>query len=154
MIDQLFLILSSEEKGGLFDFGITLPLVAIEFLALMFVLNIILYNPLIQAINDRNEYILDNLAKASDMLIEANNLTTEYEAALTKTRKEASLDVTQSQKIHNEILELELNVSQKYIDDLLDRIINEFSTKKDKILTVLEGEIDALSSQILNKLFA
>jgi|TARA_B100000768_G_scaffold67356_1_gene64759 F-type H+-transporting ATPase subunit b len=154
MIDQLFLILSSEEKGGLFDFGITLPLVAIEFLALMFVLNIILYNPLIQAINDRNEYILDNLAKASDMLIEANNLTTEYEAALAKTRKEASLDVTQSQKIHNEILELELNVSQKYIDDLLDRIINEFSTKKDKILTVLEGEIDALSSQILNKLFA
>jgi F-type H+-transporting ATPase subunit b len=130
MIDQLFLILSSEEKGGLFDFGITLPLVAIEFLALMFVLNIILYNPLIQAINDRNEYILDNLAKASDMLIEANNLTTEYEAALAKTRKEASLDVTQSQKIHNEILELELNVSQKYIDDLLDRIINEFSTKK------------------------
>ena len=154
MIDQLFLILSSEEKGGLFDFGITLPLVAIQFLALMFVLNIILYNPLIQAINDRNEYILDNLAKASDMLIEANNLTTEYEAALAKTRKEASLDVTQSQKIHNEILELELNVSQKYIDDLLDRIINEFSTKKDKILTVLEGEIDALSSQILNKLFA
>lgn len=62
--------------------------------------------------------------------------------------------MTQSQKIHNEILELELNVSQKYIDDLLDRIINEFSTKKDKILTVLEGEIDALSSQILNKLFA
>jgi F-type H+-transporting ATPase subunit b len=154
MIDQLFLILSSEEKGGLFDFGITLPLVAIEFLALMFVLNIILYNPLIQAINDRNEYILDNLAKASDMLIEANNLTTEYEAALAKTRKEASLDVTQSQKIHNEILELELNVSQKYIDDLLDRIINEFSTKKDKILTVLEGEIDTLSSQILTKLFA
>lgn len=154
MIDQLFLILSSEEKGGLFDFVITLPLVAIEFLALMFVLNIILYNPLIQAINDRNEYILDNLAKASDMLIEANNLTTEYEAALAKTRKDASLDVTQSQKIHNEILELELNVSQKYIDDLLDRIINEFSTKKDKILTVLEGEIDALSSQILNKLFA
>ena len=154
MIDQLFLILSSEEKGGLFDFGITLPLVAIEFLALMFVLNIILYNPLIQAINDRNEYILDNLAKASDMLIEANNLTTEYEAELAKTRKEASLDVTQSQKIHNEILEIELNVSQKYIDDLLDRIINEFSTKKDKILTVLEGEIDALSSQILNKLFA
>jgi F-type H+-transporting ATPase subunit b len=154
MIDQLFLTLSSEEKGGLFDFGITLPLVAIQFLALMFILNIILYNPLIQAINDRNEYILDNLAKASDMLIEANSLTSEYEEALAKTRKEASLDVTQSQKIHNEILELELNVSQKYIDDLLDRIINEFSTKKDKILTVLEGEIDTLSSQILTKLFA
>ena len=47
MIDQLFLTLSSEEKGGLFDFGITLPLVAIQFLALMFILNIILYNPLI-----------------------------------------------------------------------------------------------------------
>jgi F-type H+-transporting ATPase subunit b len=64
----------------------------------MFILNIILYNPLINAINERNEYILDNLAKASDMLIEANSLTTEYEEALAKTRKDASLDVTQSQK--------------------------------------------------------
>ena len=45
MNDQIFIALAAEEKGGLFDFGATLPLVAIEFLLLMFVLNLILYNP-------------------------------------------------------------------------------------------------------------
>ena len=43
MNDQIFIALAAEEKGGLFDFGATLPLVAIEFLLLMFVLNLILY---------------------------------------------------------------------------------------------------------------
>jgi len=153
MPNQFFLILAADEKGGLFDFGITLPLVAIQFLVLMFILNIILYNPLIKAIDERNEFILDNLAKASTMLIEANALTAEYEETLLKTRKAAQIDITQSQKIHNEILELELNVSQKYIDDLLERILDEFAIKKDKVLNVLENEIDTLSNQILTKIF-
>ena len=34
-------------------------------------------------------------------------------------RKEAQLEITNSQKIHKEILEIELNISQKYIDNLL-----------------------------------
>ena len=63
MNDQIFITLAAEERGGLFDFGATLPLVAIEFLLLMFVLNLILYNPLVTLMNQRNEYILDNLSK-------------------------------------------------------------------------------------------
>ena len=48
----------------------------------MFVLNLILYNPLVTLINQRNEYIQDNLSKASEMLTKANELTTEYETEL------------------------------------------------------------------------
>jgi hypothetical protein len=33
--------------GGLFDFGATLPALALEFLVLMVVLNLILYTPLL-----------------------------------------------------------------------------------------------------------
>ena len=90
MNDQIFIALAAEEKGGLFDFGATLPLVAIEFLLLMFVLNLILYNPLVTLINQRNEYILDNLSKASEMLTTANELTTEYETELKATKKTSS----------------------------------------------------------------
>ena len=65
MYDQIFIFLAEEEaRGGLFDIGATLPLVAIQFLILMFVLNTILYNPLISFMNERNEYVLDNLSKA------------------------------------------------------------------------------------------
>ena len=93
MNDQIFIALAAEEKGGLFDFGATLPLVAIEFLLLMFILNIILYNPLTALINQRNEYILDNLSKASEMLTTSNELTAEYETELRATKKQAQIKV-------------------------------------------------------------
>ena len=97
-------ILISEVSGpgGLFDFNATLPLVAIQFVLLMLILNIILYNPLLTIIEERKEYILNNLAQASSVLTQANQLTSYYEQELSKVRKESLILVTESQKIHKE----------------------------------------------------
>jgi F-type H+-transporting ATPase subunit b len=133
MINLSILISSSEVSGpgGLFDINATLPLVAIQFVLLTIILNIILYNPLLTIIEERKEYILTNLSKASEILAEANKLTEQYEQELTNVRKEAQLEITNSQKIHKEILETELKVSQKYIDNLLDTITKDLLNKKD-----------------------
>ena len=119
MVNFSTLILSSEVigPGGLFDFDATLPLVAIQFLLLMVILNAIFYTPLSTAITERNDFILNNLAKASEVLAKANELTAQYEQELASIRKEALLEITNSQKIQKEILEIELNTSQKYIDN-------------------------------------
>jgi F-type H+-transporting ATPase subunit b len=88
MNEQIFIVLAEESGGGgLFDIGATLPLVALQFLLLMAILNILLYNPLTTLIDQRNEYILDNLTKASDMLATASELTTQYESELAVTKK-------------------------------------------------------------------
>ena len=150
MINLSILISSSEISGpgGLFDFDATLPLIAIQFLLLMVILNIILYNPLLTVIDERKEYILTNLSKASETLAEANKLTTKYEQDLDSVRKEAQLEITNSQKIHKEILEVELNISQKYIDNLLDTIIKDLFTKKDVALNSLDEVVQSLCENI------
>jgi len=100
MISLSILISTSEVSGpgGLFDIDATLPLVAIQFILLMVILNIILYSPLLIIIEERKEYILTNLGKASEILAEATNLTTQYEEELTSVRKEAQFEITNSQK--------------------------------------------------------
>ena len=150
MIDFSILISSSEVSGpgGLFDIDATLPLVAIQFLLLMVLLNVILYNPLLTIIEERKEYILTNLSKASEILAEANSLTTQYEQELDSVRKEAQLEITNSQKIHKEILEVELNISQKYIDNLLDTITKDLLTKKDIALNSLDDIVKSLCIDI------
>ena len=150
MINLSILISSSEVSGpgGLFDFNATLPLVAIQFLLLMVILNIILYNPLLTIIDERKEYILTNLSKASETLAEANKLTAQYEQELDSVRKEAQLEITNSQKIHKEILEVELNISQKYIDNLLDTITKDLFTKKDIALNSLDEVVQSLCENI------
>ena len=154
MINLSILISSSEVSGpgGLFDIDATLPLVAIQFLLLMVILNIILYNPLLTVIEERKEYILTNLSKASEILAEANNLTTQYEQELDSVRKEAQLEITNSQKIHKEILEVELNISQKYIDNLLDTITKDLLAKKDIALNSLDEIVQSLCSNIETRL--
>lgn len=154
MIDTTFLFLATEKPGGLFDFDGTLPLVAIQFLVLMVVLNLILYTPILSAINDRNQYITENLAKASQLLAQANNLTTQYESELAKARKEAQIEISTSQKFYKEILEIESRTSQKYIDEFLGKITTNFNLKKQKVLTSLENEIDSISNQIISKILA
>jgi len=154
MINFSTLTLSSEINGpgGLFDFDATLPLVAIQFIVLMVVLNVVFFNPLLVTLRERNEFILNNLAKASEILTKANVLTTQYEQELTRIRKEAQLEITNSQKIHQEILEIELNISQKYIDNLLRNIITDLNSKKNLTLNSLDNIVKSLCLEIENKL--
>jgi len=154
MINLSILISTSEVSGpgGLFDIDGTLPLVTIQFLLLMVILNIILYSPLLTIIEERKEYILTNLGKASEILAEANNLTTQYEEKLTSVRKEAQLEITSSQKIHKEILETELNISQKYIDNLLDTIIKDLLAKRNIALNSLDEIVQSLCTDIETRL--
>lgn len=150
MINLSILISNSEVSGpgGLFDFNATLPLIAIQFILLTVILNIILYNPLLTIIEERKEYILTNLGKASEILSEANKLTQQYEQELTSVRKEAQLEITNSQKIHKEILEIELNISQKYIDNLLDTIQKDLLSKKNIALNSLDEIVQSLCVDI------
>jgi F-type H+-transporting ATPase subunit b len=154
MINLSILISSSEVTGpgGLFDINATLPLVAIQFVLLMVILNIILYSPLLTIIEERKEYILSYLAEASEKLAKAKELTVQYEQDLQNIRKEAQLEITNSQNIHTEILNLELNISQKCIDSLLETVSTDLLNKKKSALDTLDTSVQALCSEVETKL--
>ena len=144
----LILSLEVEGPGGLFDFDATLPLVAIQFVLLTVILNTILYSPLLKVIEERKVYILTNLGKASELLSEANSLVAQYEKELINVRTEAQLEIKNSQEIHTEILDLEINISQKYIDNLLTTITTDFENKKSLALDNLEDSVQSLCNDI------
>lgn len=154
MINQaVSLILVVEERGGLFDFGATLPLMAVQFLALMFILNLILYNPLITLINKRNEYIVSNLSQASDLLTEANQLTMAYESDLASTKKQAQQKVMLAQRAQKLAFDDELVKSQRKVESLLQKVLSNFEQKKILMLDGLNSEINSLSEAIYKELF-
>ena len=154
MINFLTLFFSSEVSGpgGLFDIDATLPLIALEFVLLMVLLNILLYSPLLTVIDERKEYILTKLSKASDLLTEANKMTTQYEEELANVRSEAQFEIANSQKIHKEILDLEINISQNYLDELLKIATDDFEEKRIAALDNLEESVQSLCDEINTKL--
>ena len=151
-MNHLSILIAVEGPGGLFDINATLPLVIIQFLLIMVILNVILYSPLLQVITERNQYILNNLSKASEILADSNKLTTQYEQELNIVQKEAQLEIKNSQKIHQEILEIELDISQKYIDNLLDTITKDLFAKKEIALNNLDEIVQSLATDIETRL--
>jgi F0F1-type ATP synthase membrane subunit b/b' len=71
---------------------------------------------------------------------------------LSNVRKEAQLEITNAQKIHKEILEVELKISQKYIDNLLDSIQKDLLAKKEIALNSLDDIVKSLSNDIETRL--
>lgn len=153
MNEQILIVLAAEERGGLFDFGATLPLVAAQFLILMFLLNLILYTPLLTLINKRNEYVIQNLSKASEMLSEANDLTAEYEKELAITKKQAQQDLVESKNAQKVIFANELILTQKSLEVLVQKVLLSFDEKKSAIIQTLTNDVNTLSSAIYNELF-
>merc|ERR1712066_608711 len=79
--------------GGMFDFGLTLPFVALTFLTMMAVLNALFYAPVSQEMEDRNKKLLQTLSDATDMLSKADEIQVEYTEQIRKAREEASAAV-------------------------------------------------------------
>ena len=94
MNNYTFITLAAEEKGGLFDFGPTLPLIVIQFLVLLFVLNIILYNPLITLLEKRASNTVSQLTAASEILATGNDLIESYNNTLKTARTQSKENIT------------------------------------------------------------
>jgi len=154
MQSLIFLTLEEIGRGGLFDFGATLPLLIIQFALLTFVLNVILYNPILNVINERNEYLLSTLTQASDLLNEANSITEKYELDLQNKRKQVQVDLATSEKVYKQVWELELQMIQKECDTYVAKYNNYLLTEKENAFSVLEKKIDSLGVTILGKLFS
>jgi F-type H+-transporting ATPase subunit b len=158
MTNSLFLLAlqaaSTESEGGLFDFNATLPLMALQILLLMVVLNTIFYTPVAKVLDERDEYIRANLAKASEILTTAEAITKQYEQDLAKERKEAQSIIGSSQKEAQEIVAMEIKQAQKDTELLVNEATKQLNSQKEKALVALEEQVNTLSEQIKNKLLS
>lgn len=150
MTNSLFLL--AEEAGGLFDFNATLPLMALQILLLMVVLNSIFYTPIAKVLDERDDYIRTNLTQASEILAKAEAITKQYEQDLTKERRDAQLIIGSSQKEAQDIVAMEIKQAQKDTELLVNEATTQLNSQKEKALVALEEQVNTLSEQIKNKL--
>lgn len=145
---------STESEGGLFDFNATLPIMAIQILLLMVVLNITFYKPIGQVLDERDEWIRKQLTQASEMLMKAETITKQYELDLSHERREAQSIIASAQKGAQEIVAMEIKQAQKDTEQLVTEATNQLNSQKEKALKALEEQVNTLSEQIKNKLIS
>ena len=143
---------SVEVQGGLFDFNATLPLMALQFLALTVILNLIYYKPVGVVLDERDEYIRNSLTAASAALIRANDLTKKYEQDLAESRKKAQEIIKKTQYDAQQVVVAKIKEAQKDADQLIANAYSQLNSQRDQALKSLETQVDMLSNQIQEKL--
>merc|ERR1719436_1081099 len=94
--------------GGMFDFGLTLPFVAITFLTMMAVLNALFYAPVGEEMEDRNKKLLQTLSDATDMLSKADEIQVEYTEQIRVARENASAAVKEYREKTEAVIESQI----------------------------------------------
>ena len=142
----------TEGAGGLFDFNATLPLMALQIILLSVVLTFVFYKPVSKVIDEREAYINGNLTTASEKLIKADELYSQYDEQLKIARVNAQTVIVQSEKEAKDIVAAEINDARQDAAKLIERTNKDLEVQKTQALEQLETQVDELSQLIKEKL--
>jgi F-type H+-transporting ATPase subunit b len=149
---NLLAVETAGKEGGLFDLDATLPLMAIQFLILVLILNATFYKPLGKAIDERNDYIRKNQLDAQERLSKAQQLAKQYEQELAAARKRSQTIVAEAQAEADKIAAEKMAQAQKEAQVQREQAAQEIEQQKQEAMASLQQQVDALSRQILEKL--
>jgi F-type H+-transporting ATPase subunit b len=136
----------------MFDFDATLPLMAVQFLLLAALLNVIFYKPLTKALDERDNYIRSNEAQARERLSKAEQLAKQYEQQLAEARKESQAIIMAAQADAKKIADEQIAEALKESQAQREQATQEIEQQKQQAFAALEQQVGALSQQILQKL--
>ena len=136
----------------MFDFDATLPLMAVQFLLLAALLNVVFYKPLMKALDERDEYIRSNEVGARERLAKAEQLALQYEEKLADTRRQSQALIANAQADAQKIGAQKIAEAQQEAVVKREQTAREIEQQKQEALQSLEQQVDALSRQILEKI--
>ncbi len=151
MMTQWILLAAETAEGGLFDLDATLPLMAIQFLLLATILNILFYKPLGKAIDDRAGYVQGQLNQAKKQKQEAIALAQQYEQELKEVRKQSQGIIGTAQSEAQKIVTEQVQQAQQEVIAERQKASEQIEAERVQALSSLEQEVSALSRQILEK---
>jgi F-type H+-transporting ATPase subunit b len=139
-------------EGGLFNFDATLPVMALQFVILIILLNSVFYKPLGKAIDERANYIRQNLVDARERKQKSEKLAKQYEQELREVRKQSQDIIAAAQADAQQIVASQVKEAQQQVLAERQKAAEEIEAQKVSAFSSLEAQVEALSDQILTKL--
>lgn len=139
------------EKAALFDFNLTLPIIALEFLFLMFAMDKLYYSPLGKFMDERDAAIREKLNSVKDTSAEVKQLEDQGSAVMKAARAEISAALNKMKKETQLEVEQKLAEGRKKIEAELQEALAILENQKEETIKALDSQIAALSEDIVKK---
>ncbi|KAK6119543.1 hypothetical protein DH2020_046710 [Rehmannia glutinosa] len=139
------------EKAALFDFNLTLPIIALEFLFLMFALDKVYYTPLGKFMDERDAAIREKLNSVKDTSAEVKELEDQAAAVMRAARAEISAALNKMKKETQIEVEEKIAEGRKKVEAELQEALAILEKQKEDTVKALDSQIATLSEEIVKK---
>ena len=143
---------AAEPKGGLFDINATLPIMAVQFVIFVALLNAIFFKPLTKAIDDRDDYVREQIIGAKERLEKAELAVKQYEQELASARKATQNILATAQTEANKVRKERIDAAVAEAQAKVAAARAEIEKQKQDATASLDAEVESLSRQVLEKL--
>jgi len=140
--------------GGMFDFGLTLPFVAVTFLLMMVTLNALWYNPVTTEMDDRNAKLLQTLSEATDMLTKADQIQVEYTEQIREAREKASKAVAEYRQTTEAAINAQINAAKRERDNKAAEAKAKLDAEVQQKIQSAEAEIEKRKNEFVKESMA
>ena len=139
-------------EGGLFELNATLPLVAVQTLILMAILNAVFYKPFSQVIDQRAETLSKGRLESQQRLDQAKALAAQYEDELAGTRREAQKIIADAKAEADRLASEQIAQAQREAQQQREQAQKEIDEQRQRAVEALQQDVGRLTQQIMGKL--
>jgi F-type H+-transporting ATPase subunit b len=154
ILNLAFLAFSGgESSGGLLDVNPGLIIwVTLTFIILLFILKKVAWGPILNSLNERENFIKDSIDKAEQARVAAEKLLEENNANLAKAEEEAQKVIQQgreyAEKLKAQMLEESNNEAKKMIADA----VSEIERKNNEAFSKLKNQVADIAVSAAEKI--
>jgi len=139
------------EAGKLFDFDLTLPIIATEFLILMTILDKTVFGPVGKALDDRDELIRSQLAAVGDNSAEVDGLIAEKEKIIADARAEVASEVAAMKAKMDADVAAAADKAKAEVDAQIAQAMVALEAAKKDSAAQVDKQASAIADQIIQK---
>jgi F-type H+-transporting ATPase subunit b len=123
----------------------------VNFAILLGVLWVLLYKPILNALQQRQEKIRESLAQADAMRQEAKSTEQRFEQELQKARREGQEIIARAQEMAEKVRQETLEQARQEAQQILDKAREEIEYDRKQAMAELQQQVAALSLLVSQK---
>jgi len=141
----------AKEPGALFDFNLTLPIIAGEFLLLLVILDKTIFGPVGKALDDRDELIRSQLAAVGDNSSEVDSLISEKEKIISDARAVVAKEVAETKAKMDADIAAASEKAKADVDAQIAKALKTLESAKEESNKQVEIQAAQIADQIVAK---
>jgi len=142
------------EPGKIFDFNLTLPLMAAQFLVLMVVLDKLVYTPVGKVLDTRDSELRTKLEAVKDNAGDLLKFTTEADGIIRAARDEAAAAVRKAKEAADADSANKISAAKAKLDAELKSAAMALEQQRNASMASLDAEVAKLSDAMVSKVLA